>query len=171
MSAKFGGSKPTRNMARTVFDDPVRELHGAYTKGGSISRRKTYRDSKGRIKGMSEPETYKIEHPRDWKKNPAKGKELEHQLRFKQACAETHRILLPSKPQAYAAAHAADHPDGSAATPTPEELATLKMWQSRFEAQLNKPEPDAPIDPKTGKRKQYFRLDAFIRTCLLREME
>ena len=154
-------------MARTVFEDPVRELHGAYTKGGSISRRKTYRDSKGRIKGMSEPETYKIEHPRDWKKNPAKGKELEHQLRFKQACAETHRILLPSKPQAYAA----DHPDGSAATPTPEELATLKMWQSRFEAQLDKPEPDAPIDPKTGKRKQYFRLDAFIRTCLLREMQ
>ena len=95
-------------MARTVFEDPVRELHGAYTKGGSISRRKTYRDSKGRIKGMSEPETYKIGHPRDWKKNPAKGKELEHQLRFKQACAETHRILLPSKPQAYAAAHATD---------------------------------------------------------------
>ena len=158
-------------MARTVFDDPVRELHGAYTKGGSISRRKTYRDSKGRIKGMSEPETYKIEHPRDWKKSPAKGKELEHQLRFKQACAETHRILLPSKPQAYAAVHAADHPDGSAASPTPEELATLQMWQSRFEAQLDKPEPDAPIDPKTGKRKQYFRLDAFIRTCLLREME
>ena len=137
-------------MARTVFEDPVRELHGAYTKGGSISRRKTYRDSKGRIKGMSEPETYKIEHPRDWKKNPAKGKELEHQLHFKQACAETYKVLHPS---------------------TPEELATLQKWQSRFEAQLEKPEPDAPIDPKTGKRKQYFRLDAFIRTCLLREME
>ena len=146
----FGGSKPAHNMARTVFEDPVRELHGAYTKGGSISRRKTYRDSKGRIKGMSEPETYKIEHPRDWKKNPAKGKELEHQLRFKQACADTYHIMHPS---------------------TPEELATLQMWQSRFEAQLDKPEPDAPIDPKTGKRKQYFRLDAFIRTCLLREME
>ena len=99
---------------------------------------------------MSEPETYKIEHPRDWKKNPAKGKELEHQLRFKQACAETYKVLHPS---------------------TPEELATLQKWQSRFEAQLDKPEPDAPIDPKTGKRKQYFRLDAFIRTCLLREME
>lgn len=137
-------------MARTVFEDPVRELHGAYTKGGSISRRKTYRDSKGRIKGMSEPETYKIEHPRDWKKNPAKGKELEHQLHFKHACVETYKVLHPS---------------------TPEELATLQKWQSRFEAQLDKPESDAPIDPKTGKRKQYFRLDAFIRTCLLREME
>ena len=47
----------------------------------------------------------------------------------------------------------------------------ISTWQSRFEAQLDKPEPDAPIDPKTGKRKQYFRLDAFIRTCLLREMK
>ena len=158
-------------MARTVFEHPIRELRGAFTKGGAITRRKTYRDSKGHVKGMSEHETYKIEHPRDWKKKPAKGKELEHQLRFKQACAETHRILLPSKPLAYAAAHAADHPDGTTATPTPEELATLQYWQNRFEAQLDKPEPDAPIDPKTGKRKQYLRLDAFIRTCLLRQME
>ena len=151
-------------MARTVFEHPVRELHGAYTKGGAISRRKTYRDSQGRVKGMSEPETYKIEHPRDWKKKPATGKELEHQLRFKQACAETYRILLPSKLQAYAAAH-------NGAAPTPDELATLQMWKNRFDAQLDKPEPNAPIDPKTGKRKQYFRLDAFIRTCLLRQME
>ncbi len=137
-------------MAKTIFEKPVRELHGAFTKGGFISRRKTYRDSKGRILGMSEPETYKIENPRDWKKNPATGKELEHQLRFKQASAETFRILHPS---------------------TPEELATLQMWQSRFEAQLNKPEPDAPVNPKTGKRKQYFRLDAFIRTCILRQLQ
>ena len=149
---------------KTVFEDPVRELHGAFTKGGTINRRKTYRDSKGRIKGMSDPESYKIMNPRDWKKNPAKGKELEHQLRFKQACAETYRILLPSKPQTYAAAH-------NGASPTPEELATLQYWQSRFDAQLDKPEPDAPIDPKTGKRKQYFRLDAFIRTCLLRQLK
>lgn len=135
---------------KTVFEDPVRELHGAFTKGGTINRRKTYRDSKGRIKGMSAPESYKIMNPRDWKNNPAKGKELEHQLHFKQACAETYHIMHPS---------------------TPEELAMLQYWQNRFEAQLDKPEPDAPIDPKTGKRKQYFRLDAFIRTCLLREME
>ena len=32
-----------------------------------------------------------------------------------------------------------------------------------------KPEPEAPVDPATHKRKIYFRLDAFIRTCLLRE--
>ena len=54
---------------------------------------------------------------------------------------------------------------------TPEDLATLQYWQDRFKAQLKKPEPDAPIDPDTGRHKTYFRLDAFIRTCLLREMK
>ena len=87
-------------MARTVFEDPVRELHGAYTKGGSISRRKTYRDSKGRIKGMSEPETYKIEHPRDWKKKPAKGAEKQKQDRWTETCAKTKAILHDSEQRA-----------------------------------------------------------------------
>ena len=54
--------------------------------------------------------------------------------------------------------------------PTPEDLATLQYWQSRFKAQLQKPEPEAPIDPDTGRHKTYYRFDAFIRTCLLREM-
>lgn len=151
-------------MARTVYIAPVRELHGAYTKGGTITRRKTYRDAQGRIKGMSEPESYTICNPRDWKKNPATGKELEHQLLFKQASAETKRILLPSKPEAYAKEH-------NGATPTPEELATLRYWQERFYAQLDKGETEAPIDPKTQKQKIYIRLDAFIRTCLLRQSQ
>ena len=137
-------------MAKTIYIAPFREMHGAYTKGGTITRRKTYRDAQGRIKGMSEPESYAICNPRDWKKKPAKGKELEHQLLFKQACAETKRILHPS---------------------TPEELATLHAWQERYYAQLDKGEPEAPIDPKTRKHKIYHRLDAFIRTCLLRQLQ
>ena len=56
-------------MARTVFEHPIRELHGAFTKGGAITRRKTYRDSKGHVKGMSEHETYKIEHHATGKRN------------------------------------------------------------------------------------------------------
>lgn len=39
------------------------------------------------------------------------------------------------------------------------------------ECRAEKPEPEAPIDPDTGRHKTYFRFDAFIRTCLLREME
>ncbi|MBR6117104.1 MAG: hypothetical protein IKP93_06470 [Paludibacteraceae bacterium] len=55
-------------------------------------------------------------------------------------------------------------------TPTPEDLATLQYWQDRYKAQLQKPEPEAPINPDTGRHKTYYRFDAFIRTCLLREM-
>ena len=158
-------------MASTVFNDHVREMHGAYTKDGTIHRRKTFRDSNGKVKGQGVNESYKIMNPRDWKKKPAKGKELEHQLHFQQACAETKRILLAAKPDAYAAAHAADHPDGAPATPTAEELATLRYWQERFNAQLKKGEPEAPIDPNTRKHKIYLRFDAFIRTCLLRQLK
>ena len=143
-------------MASTVFNDHVREMHGAYTKDGTIHRRKTFRDSNGKVKGQGVNESYKIMNPRDWKKKPAKGKELEHQLHFQEACAETKRILLAAKPDA---------------TPTEEELATLRYWQARFNAQLKKGEPEAPIDPTTHKHKIYLRLDAFIRTCLLRQLK
>ena len=150
-------------MASVNYLDPVRDIRGTFQKGGIINRRKQYRDDKGRIVNESAPEAYAVRHPRDWKRNPATGKELECQNRFKAASAETKRILLAAKPEAYAAAH-----NGS--LPSAEDLATLKMWQTRFQKQLRRAEPDAPIDPKTGKRKRYSRLDAFIRTCLMREM-
>ena len=143
-------------MAQTVFNDHVREMHGAYTKDGTIHRRKTFRDSYGKVKGQGVNESYKIMNPRNWKKKPAKGKELEHQLHFQQACAETKRILLAAKPDAI---------------PAEEELATLRYWQNRFNAQLKKGEPEAPIDPNTHKHNIYLRLDAFIRTCLLRQLK
>ena len=151
-------------MAQTEYNDHVREMHGAYTKEGTIHRRKTFRDSDGRIKGQGVNESYKIMNPRDWKKKPATGKELEHQQHFQQASAETKRILLASKPEVYAAAH-------NGAMPTAEDLATLQYWQDRFEAQLKKGEPEAPIDPNTRKHKIYLRFDAFIRTCLLRKLK
>jgi len=147
-------------MAEVIYHDPVHEVRGTLSKDGTIHRRKYYRNEKGKIIGASKPEAYQILYPRNWKTNPAKGKELEHQLRFKAACAETKRILMAAKPEKY-----------PGYTPTPEDLATLQYWQDRYKAQLQKPEPEAPIDPDTGRHKTYFRLDAFIRTCLLREME
>ena len=120
------------------------------------TQRKALRDSKGNIKGVGVKEAYTIVNPRDWTKNPATGKELEHQLLFRQASAETKRILLAAQPDA---------------TPTAEELATLRYWESRFNAQMKKGEPEAPIDPETKKHKIYIRLDAFIRTCLLRQLK
>ena len=151
-------------MAKVNYLDPVREIRGTFQKGGIINRRKQYRDEKGRVVNESAPEAYALRHPRDWKKNPATGRELECQNRFKAASAQTKRILLAANPEAYAAAH-------NGTLPSEEDLATLRYWQSRFQKQLRRPEPDAPIDPKTGKRKRYSRLDAFIRTCLMREMQ
>jgi len=146
-------------MAEVIYQDPVHEVRGTLSKDGTIHRRKYYRNENGKIIGASKPEAYQILYPRDWKRNPAKGRELEHQLRFKAACAETKRILMTAKPEKY--------PDY---TPTPEDLATLQYWQDRYKAQLQKPEPEASINPDTGRHKTYYRFDAFIRTCLLREM-
>lgn len=151
-------------MAQVNYLDPVRDIRGTFQKGGIINRRKQYRDDKGRIVNESAPEAYAVRHPRDWKKNPATGKELECQNRFKAASAETKRILLAANPETYAAAN-----NGS--LPSEQDLATLNYWQTRFQKQLRRAETDAPIDPKTGKRKRYSRLDAFIRTCLMREMQ
>ena len=162
-------------MAQVNYLDPVREIRGTFQRGGIINRRKQYRDDKGRIVNESAPEAYALRHPRDWKKNPATGRELECQNRFKVASAEAVRILLAAKPEAYAAAYAAAHPDAAPdavpATPSAEDIATLRYWQERFKKQLRHAEPDAPVDPHTGKRKRYSRLDAFIRTCLMREMQ
>ena len=161
-------------MATVNFQDPVRDIRGTFRKGGIINRRKAYRDEKGRVVNESAPEAYAVRHPRDWDKNPATGREQECQNRFKAASAETKRILLAAKPEAYAAAYAAAHPDAAPdavpATPSDEDLATLRYWQERFRKQLRRAEPNAPIDPHTGKRKRYSRLDAFIRTYLMREM-
>ena len=157
-------------MAEVIYQDPVQEIRGTLTKDGTIHRRKYYRDANGKIIGASKPEAYQILYPRNWKKNPAKGKELEHQLSFKAACAETMRILMPAKYLKAQATHKPNPALPSDYTPTPEELATLQYWQDRSNAQLQKPEPEAPIDPDTGRHKTYFRFDAFIRTCLLREM-
>ena len=151
-------------MATVNYKDPVRDIRGTFRKGGIINRRKAYRDEKGRVVNESAPEAYAVRHPRDWKRNPATGKELECQNRFKAASAETKRILLAADPEAYAAAH-------HGALPSEEDLATLHYWQNRFRKQLRRAESEAPIDPQTGKRKRYSRLDAFIRTCLMRQMQ
>ena len=151
-------------MAQVNYLDPVRDIRGTFQRGGIINRRKQYRDDKGRVINESAPEAYAVRHPRDWKKNPAVGRELECQNRFKAASAEAKRILLAANPEAYAAAHNGEQPSEEA-------LAALKMWLDRFQRQLRRAEPDAPVDPKTGRRKRYSRLDAFIRTCLMREMQ
>ena len=44
------------------------------------------------------------------------------------------------------------------------------LWQQRWQAQLTKAEPDAPIDPRTGKRKTYAKFDCYVRAKVWYEL-
>ena len=89
-------------------------------------------------------EVYVVQHPRDWKKNPAKGAEKAKQDRWKEACAKTKQIL--------------DDPE------------QRTLWHQRWQAQLKKAEPDAPMDRRTGKRKIYIKFDCYVRAKVWREL-
>ena len=134
-------------MAEVIYQDPVQEIRGTLTKDGTIHRRKYYRDANGKIIGASKPEAYQILYPRNWKKNPAKGKELEHQLRFKDACAETKRILMAAKYLKAQATQSTNPALPSDYTPTPEDLASLQYWQDRFKPNSKSPNPKHPPIP------------------------
>lgn len=43
-------------------------------------------------------------------------------------------------------------------------------WSKHWHAQLNEPEPDAPVDRKTGKRHIYLHLDRYVQSVLQRRM-
>ena len=127
-------------MAEIIYQHPVKEIKGALTPHGIINRRKVYRDDRGTIIHEGRPEAYAVRHPRDFKKTPPQGNELKHHLRWKQACEQTFSDLHDEEKR--------------------------KDWQNRFNAQLKRATADTPIDPKTGKRKRYYRLDAFVRAVI-----
>ena len=43
-------------------------------------------------------------------------------------------------------------------------------WSKKWHAQLNEPEPDAPIERKTGKRHIYLRLDRYVQSVIQRQL-
>ena len=127
-------------MAKIIYEHPVKEIRGAIARKGVIYRTKVYRNADGSVLREGKPEAYHVRNPRDYKKNPPRGEELKHQLRWKQACEQTYNDLHdPTKRQ---------------------------EWQARFIAQLKRKTPDTPIDPKTGKPKHYARFDAFVRATI-----
>ncbi len=64
-------------MAKVELATPFEELHGALSKTDKIiNRQKKFRDPDGRIIQVGQQEAYAVKHPRNWKKNPAKGAEL-----------------------------------------------------------------------------------------------
>ena len=129
-------------MAQDELEGTVKYMHGAVEKGGSISRVKTYRDSKGKIIGYGPQERY-TRQKRDYDKHPLSPQEITHQALWKQVCEQTKQEL--SDPVKRAA------------------------WQKRFDEQLLHITPDTPQELDNGARKVFYRFDAFVRSVLYRE--
>ena len=132
-------------MANYVPIAPVDYLTGKLNKKDkTVFRQKFARDSHGAIIRPMKKEVYVIQHPRDWKKNPAMGAEKQKQDRWAEACAKTKAILHD-----------------------PEQRA---LWHQSWQAQLKKAEPDAPIDPRSGKRKLSAKFDCYVRAKIWYEL-
>ena len=130
-------------MAEVTFIAPVAKIEGKLNqKDKTVFRKKVARDDQGRVIAEMKQEVYVVQHPRDWKKKPAEGAEKLKLDRWKEACAKTKQILDDS------------------------EQCTL--WQQRWQAQLKKAEPDAPVDQRTGKRKIYIKFDCYVRAKVWR---
>ena len=130
-------------MAEVTFIAPVAKIEGKLNqKDKTVFRKKVARDDQGRVIAEMKQEVYVVQHPRDWKKNPAKGAEKAKQERWAEASAKTKQIL--------------DDPEQRA------------LWQGRWQAQLKKAEADAPIDPRTKRRKIYIKFDCYVRSKVWR---
>lgn len=135
-------------MAQIELEFPISSIKGKIGKKATnapILRQKTYRDADGRILATGAKEAYVVANPRDYKKHPLRGQELQNVNAFRQA------ITIAQQERA-----------------NPERLA---YWTERWKAQLAHPEPDAPIDPHTHTPKIYHRLDSFIIAVLKRNQK
>lgn len=132
-------------MAQSNLIFPVESLHGKITKKSkTVFRRKCAYDENGNIIAQYAQESYVVEHPRDFKKNPPKGAEKQRLDNWTIACQRAKNEL---KNEVLAA-----------------------NWKQRFLEQLKHPEADAPIDPNTHKPKVYTRFDCYVRAAIFREL-
>ena len=132
-------------MAQSDLIYPLDSLHGKISKKSkTVFRRKAVYDENGNVIAQYAQESYVVEHPRDWEKNPPKGAEKQRLDNWTTACQ---RAKAELRDEALAA-----------------------QWRQRFEAQLKHGEADAPMDPKTHKPKIYSRFDCFVRAAIFRSL-
>ena len=163
-------------MAEIKLEHPFAEIHGSIAKNGIVNRQKKFRIN-GRVIHEGKQESYAIQNPRDFKKSPKKGAELANHNLWSEACRRTAQILQAAQPdgpteQQLFERRISKIPDYY----TLEESRTLlDDFRRRYEAQLpntrgKHPDAQAPIDPKTGKGKQYAQFPAFIRAMLYHQL-
>ena len=165
-------------MSQAKLESPVAELHGKYSKGGTIFRQKKIRSATGAVLHTCVQEAYKPSHPRNFKKTPPKGAELANMNRFGEAHRRSLALLKAGQLTS----------DELAAMPAEEceaaeQLrAQLAAYQARFEHQLTaSPDPQAPLLPKTSpdynhnttkpQRRRYYTLATFLRAIISMELK
>ncbi len=165
-------------MAHGDFEHPIRAMHGSLEPHGIIHRQKQFRDERGKVIHEGRQEAYKVKNPRDWKRTPAQGAELAHHNRWRETCNRTTQILQAAQPDGLTEQqifhkqinHIPDYY-------TQEEARALyNDYHARFQAQLpntrgKHPDPQAPIDPKTGTGKRYSQLPSFIRALVYLQLK
>lgn len=164
-------------MATLKLNQPIAEIHGALSKRSKIvNRQKKYRIN-GHVIFEGKQEAYAIVNPRDWKKTPAKGAELANQTAWQEACRRAAQILQAVQPEGPNKQQLFERrinqiPDYYMLE---ESRALLEDFRRRYEAQIpntrsKHPDAQAPIDPKTGKGKQYAQFPAFIRAMIYHQL-
>jgi len=133
-------------MARVSLSHPIDTLQGQLSHHERIIFRQkyAYSPSGSRLQAYA-PESYIIANPRDWNRHPAQGNELANMQRFSEAGRLTKQAIASDSP-------------------------ARAEWQRRWEAQLHHAESDAPIDKRTGQRKIYARLDKYVLSHILRDL-
>ena len=128
-------------MAKVTWQDPVASIKGKLgEKSPIIFRQKTIRDESGHILKVLPQEAFIVEHPRNWDKHPASDAEKQRINRWRKACQQAKAILADEEQKA--------------------------LWRKRFEAQLQHPDPQAPINQATKTQKSYTKFDCFIRAII-----
>jgi len=131
-------------MARTSWREPIAHVHGKiYKDEDVVHRTKTFRNSKGQIIRQGPDETYHRE-PRNYKSKPAVGAEKANLDLNQQAWLQTAAEFKNPVRAAY--------------------------WQQRFDEQSFSPDAEAPINPKTGKRKIYAQVRPFARAIIRQQI-
>lgn len=161
-------------MAIVNLEVPFAEVHGTLVRKGIIHRQKKYKDDNGKVIFEGRQEAYAVRHPRNYKKNPPRGEELRNINIFREANRLTTELIRLD--QELKAAQATDKPESAIQvilqdSETAEKAKQLQDYKSRFKKQIRKPDPHAPIDPNTRKRKQYRTLNTFIRAFIYQDLK
>ena len=165
-------------MARIQLTSAFNQVRGKLNRRDSlIFRQKEYRAENGKVLNRGSQESYQVLNPRDYEKNPPKGAELRNINTFAEASRLTTLIIRSGK---------LTGEELSAMSPEERERtmqyrAQLLQFTDRFMAQLKKPDPQAPVLPKTDpafnpnaikiQRRQYRTLNTFIRAMLIQSLK